>query len=175
MYLQNFEQYIVQPKQRTLKRANASSDDSTDDENSDDNGTSMTQWRDRYLNFVHPRTKPVVARLQYMSPDHKGAIWFLRLLLLHEPATSSTRIRTVNGLLQETFEHAARAMGLVHGVEEYTIYMPVGSHWVLNRQIITSAVQNAYFAWCTCNSPVGDFPRRSRRRLRLKSCTGRCR
>ena len=106
-YLQYFEQYIVQPKQRTSKRASASSDDSTDDENSDDN-------------FVYPRTKPVVARLQYMSPD-QGDIWFLCLLVLHEPATSWTRIRTVNGLLQETIEHAARAMGLVHGVEEYTI------------------------------------------------------
>ena len=35
--------------------------------------------------------------------------------------TSWTRIRTVNGLPQETFEDAARAIGLVHGVEEYTI------------------------------------------------------
>ena len=51
-----------------------------------------------------------------MSPD-EGDIWHLQLILLHEHTTSWTRIRTVNGLLQETFEDAARAIGLVHGVD----------------------------------------------------------
>ena len=44
----------------------------------------------------------------------------------HEHTTCWTRIRTVDGLLQETFEDAARAIGLVHGVEEYTICLQEG-------------------------------------------------
>ena len=60
-----------------------------------------------------------------MSPD-QGDIRYLRLLLLHEHTTNWTRLRTVNGVLQETFEDAARAIGLVHGPEEYTICLQEG-------------------------------------------------
>ena len=82
-YLQYYEQYIIQPKERTSKRSRPCDDASDDDEPSNDYGSSTTHWRDRYLNFVYLRSQPIVARLQYMSPD-QGDIWYLRLLLLHE-------------------------------------------------------------------------------------------
>ena len=124
-YLQYYEQYIIQPKERTSKRSRPCDDDSHDEETSNDNGSSTTHWRDLYLYFAYLRSKPIVARLQNMSPDQRD-IWYLRLLLLHEHTTSWTHIRTVNSLLHETFEDAARAIGLVHGVEEYTICLPEG-------------------------------------------------
>ena len=82
-YLQYYERYIIQPKERTSKRSRPCDDASDDDEPSNDYGSSTTHWRDRYLNFVYLRSPPIVARLQYMSPD-QGDIWYLRLLLLHE-------------------------------------------------------------------------------------------
>ena len=141
-YLQYYEQYNAQPKERTSKRSRPCDDASGDDETSNDNGSSTTHWRDQYLNFVHLRSKPIVARLQYMSPD-QGDLWYLRLLLLHEQTTTWTRLRTVNGVLQETFEDAARAIGLVHGVEEYPICLQEGIDFSTAkelRQLFTTLV-----------------------------------
>ena len=141
-YLQYYEQYIIQPKERTSKRSRPCDDDSDDDKTSNDNGSSTTHWRDLCLNFVYLRSKPIVARFRYMSPD-QGDIWYLRLFLLHEHTTSWTRIRTVNSLLQETFEDAARAIGLVHGVEEYTICPQEGIGFSTaneSRQVFTALI-----------------------------------
>ena len=55
---------------------------------------------------------------------YRSMRFFYLAILLHEHTTSWTRIRTVNGLPQEAFEDAARAIGL--GVEEYTICLREG-------------------------------------------------
>ena len=159
-YPQYYQQYIIQVKGRTSKRSRPCNEDSDDDETSNDNGSSTTHGRDLYLNFVYLRSKPIVARLQYMSPD-QGDIWYLRLLLLHEHTTSWTRIRTINGLLQETFEDAARAIGLVHGVEEYTICLQEGNGIGFStakelRQLFTTLILHGAPACALC---MGDFPR----------------
>ena len=49
--LQYYEQYILQPKERTSKRSRPCVGDSNDDETSNDNGSSTTRWRDQRLNF----------------------------------------------------------------------------------------------------------------------------
>lgn len=57
-----------------------------------------------------------------MSPD-QGDIWFLRLLLLHRPASSFVQFRFIHGFQYETYEQCAGDLGLVHDVNEYSICM----------------------------------------------------
>ena len=52
-YLQYYEQYIIQPKERTSKRSRPCDDDSDDNETSNDNGLPTIHWRDLYSNFVY--------------------------------------------------------------------------------------------------------------------------
>ena len=51
-YLQYYEQYNAQPKERTSKRSRPCDDASGDDETSNDNGSSTTHWRERYPIFL---------------------------------------------------------------------------------------------------------------------------
>jgi len=100
-FLDYFEQYTVQPKQRR-KRVNRnqqrseSDDDNSDGFDSDDPDHSVaSDHQDGYQNFVYRRQTPCVCRINFLKPD-SGDLWYLRLLLHHVPVSSWVDIRTVN-------------------------------------------------------------------------------
>ncbi|CAM9593390.1 unnamed protein product, partial [Ectocarpus fasciculatus] len=84
-FLDYFEQYTVQPKQRRRKR-----------------------------------NRHCVCRVNFLKPD-AGDIWYLRLLLHHIASTSWEHIRTVHGVLHDSHQSAAQALGLVADAEEYDL------------------------------------------------------
>ena len=102
-FLDYFEQYTVQPKQRR-KRVNRnqqrseSYDDNSDGFDSDDPDHSVaSDHQDGYQNFVYRRQTPCVCRIIFLMPD-SGDLSYLRLLLHHAPVSSWVDIRTVNNL-----------------------------------------------------------------------------
>ncbi|CAN0115114.1 unnamed protein product, partial [Ectocarpus fasciculatus] len=126
-YLDYFEQYTVEPKQRRRKRRNRnqqrgeSEDDNSDGYDSDDVDVSATPHdTDGYNNCVYRRRSPCVCRVNFLRPD-SGDIWYLRLLLHHIPASNWTDLRLYNGELHGSHQAAARARGLVADTEEYDL------------------------------------------------------
>ncbi|CAM9337287.1 unnamed protein product, partial [Scytosiphon promiscuus] len=105
-FLEYFEQFIVQLKQRR-KRVNPNQQRGDDDV-------------DGYNNYVYRRRSPCVCRINFMSPD-VGDIWYLRLLLHQVPASSWIDLRTVNGMNHDSYESAARALGIVADSQEFQI------------------------------------------------------
>ena len=76
---------------------------------------------DKYKNVVskrQSRTANHVARIHLKTVD-QGDVFYLRLLLHHKPARSFLDLRTVDGTVHETFESAARKLGLLSGDEEF--------------------------------------------------------
>jgi hypothetical protein len=63
-----------------------------------------------------------VTRLRTVRPGH-GDAFYLRLLLLHHSARSFEQLRTINGTQHESFQHAARAAGLLEDEEEGKLAM----------------------------------------------------
>lgn len=116
-FLDYFEQFTVQPKQRR-KRVNRnqqrgeSDDDNSDGFDSDDPDPAASDHQDGYQNFVYRRQSPCVCRINFLKPDCSD-LWYLRLLLYHIPASSWEDIRTVDNVLHPTHEAAAQARGLV--------------------------------------------------------------
>ncbi|KAK4702244.1 ATP-dependent DNA helicase PIF1, partial [Phenoliferia sp. Uapishka_3] len=67
---------------------------------------------------VHFRTRGTrVARIQTLRPN-QGEIFYLRAILMHEPALSWTDLLTHNGVLHQSFMEKARALGLFAEVNE---------------------------------------------------------
>ena len=64
--------------------------------------------------YVYRRERPHVFRVR-MSTPLRGEDFFLRVLLRHRAATSFTDLRTVDGVLLDTFEAACRALGYIEG------------------------------------------------------------
>lgn len=63
-----------------------------------------------------------IARLRAVRPG-LGEVFYLRLLLLHHSARSFQGVRTINGVVYETFQHAARAAGLLEEDNEGQLAM----------------------------------------------------
>ncbi|CAM9941562.1 unnamed protein product [Ectocarpus sp. 6 AP-2014] len=125
-YLDYFEQYTVEPKQRRKRRSRnhqrrESEDDNNDGYNSDDVDISAAPHdTDGYNNCVYRRRSPCVCRTNFLKPD-SGDTWYLRLLLHNIPASNWTDLRLYNGELHESHQSAARARGLVAVTQEYDL------------------------------------------------------
>ena len=115
--------YTVQPNERSSKRKknhnntdfeDSESDNSTSDsEDNADNQRNNSTKQDLYSNYVYRKTFPCVCRMNF-KPD-AGYAWYLRLLRHHIPSSSWENIRTVNGILHDTHNKAARQRGLLRG------------------------------------------------------------
>lgn len=57
------------------------------------------------------RVRPV-SRIQTVRPGH-GEVFYIRMLLFHQAARSFDDLRTVDGILHDTFQSAAHACGLL--------------------------------------------------------------
>lgn len=68
--------------------------------------------------IVRQRSKgEVIARIQTISPRH-GELFYIRALLLHKAARSFEELRTIQGIVSETFQEAAAALGLFANASE---------------------------------------------------------
>ena len=97
------------------------------------------KWLDLYGNIVSERTTTHVYRIQFQSPA-VGDLFYLRLLLHKVYARSFTALRTVSSAAgieteHETFQDAARALGLVAGDEEYFVCMEEASVYKVGKQL----------------------------------------
>ena len=116
-------------KKRKHKRR-ASDVHETDSEDSDNHGSdneslnhnppSNSHRTDLYGNYVYARQSKCVCRINFLKPD-AGDIWYLRLLLHHVAACSWNDIRTVQDMLYDSHEEAARQLGLVQDAQEYLL------------------------------------------------------
>lgn len=117
-YLDYFENYIV---------------------NSDRQSRQGRVFRDIHGSYVTPRSSDQhVARLTAFSPDispDKGDVFYLRPLLHHKPSRSFEGIRYHNGTVYDTFQDAARAMGIVQHDEEYRICIQEAILFNTGRQL----------------------------------------
>jgi len=66
---------------------------------------------------VGQRRQVTICRI-YRQHYGSGDVYYLRLLLLHRPARSFNELKTIDGFLHDTFQDAARALGLVHDENE---------------------------------------------------------
>lgn len=91
--LDYFERYIVHSRTETRKTGDSS--------------------REKFGHFfISWTSRDHVAPIYHMSP-YVGDIFFLRLLLSHEPARVFHQLRTHGVVVDDTFQEAAGAMGLV--------------------------------------------------------------
>ncbi|CAN0177300.1 unnamed protein product, partial [Laminaria digitata] len=141
-FLDYFENYTVQPK----KQHNNSEID-----------------KDLYSNYVYSRKAPCVCRVNFCKPD-AGDVWYLRLLLHHIVSSGWEDIRTVDGILYDTHNEAARQRGLVQDHEEYNIAFEEAIDFSTPRELRTLLVTliiagaPASSLWDTHNSSLdSDF------------------
>ena len=139
-FLDYFEQFTVQPKQRR-KRVNRnqqrgeSDGDNSDGFDSDDPDPAASDHQDGYQNFVYRRQSPCVCRMNFLKPDC-GDLCCLRLLLYHIPASSWEDIRTVDNVLHPTHEAAAQARGLVADLQEFDLTLREAKTFALHTNFV---------------------------------------
>ena len=140
-FLDYFEQFTVEPKQRRRKRGrrnqqrNESEDDNSDGYDSDDADPTATPNRiDGYGNYVYRRRSQCVCRVNFLKPD-SGDVWYLRLLLHHIASQSWEQIRTVDAVLHESHQSAAHALGLVADAQEYDLTLRESLNFSTPREL----------------------------------------
>lgn len=140
-FLDYFEQFSVEPKQRRRKRSrrnqqrSESEDDNSDGYDSDDmEPAALPHSTDGYQNYVYRRREECVCRVNFLKPD-AGDVWYLRLLLHHIAASSWEDIRTVNGILRDSHQSAAHALGLVADAQEYDLTFREAMHFSTPREL----------------------------------------
>ncbi|CAN0283168.1 unnamed protein product [Scytosiphon promiscuus] len=128
--LEYFEQFIVQLKQRR-KRVNPN--EQREEESRQTTAVTVTEVMTRL------RRSPCVCRINFMSPDVED-IWYLRLLLHQVPASSWIGLRTVNGIPHDSYEGAARALGIVADSQEFQITFREAITFSTPRELRSSLV-----------------------------------
>lgn len=73
--------------------------------------------RDRYKITARQHNLEHVARIQFLSPA-LGEVFYLRALLAHRPAVSFEDLRTINGRQYDTYQEAAKELGLFQNTNE---------------------------------------------------------
>ena len=75
------------------------------------------------LRNVRTRIRGVkICRLDYVALN-QGERFYLRCIIQIKPARSFQQLRTINGVIYETYQEAARALGLFNNMNEATIVM----------------------------------------------------
>lgn len=99
--------------------------------------------------IVRTRTKRrPIARIQTVHPG-KGEVFYLRMILLHRSARSFLDVRTWRGITYETFEAAARSMGLLDNIDEYTFTMQEA----VDQMMVGSPLRFLYVVLCLEGGP----------------------
>ncbi|XP_044005848.1 uncharacterized protein LOC122850854 [Aphidius gifuensis] len=85
----------------------------------------------------HPRQKQfnVIGRMYSTSPS-QIELFHLRLLLITvKGATSFENLRTINGILHDTYRSACLTLGLIEDDEEWNRAMTEGEVWMMPKQL----------------------------------------
>ena len=72
--------------------------------------------------------------MNFLKPD-AGDIWYLRLLLHHVAASSWNDIRTVQHVLYDSHEEAARQLGPVQDAQEYLLAFQEAITFSISREL----------------------------------------
>ena len=118
-YVEYYERYIVtKPSKNGTKTGSA-------DALKDSNGNTVKR---------RVRQNSSIARVSFLSPTN-GDVYYLRLLLLHCPASGfQDFLCKDDGSMHENYEEAARALGLVQQGEEYKLALREASFFLLASQ-----------------------------------------
>ncbi|XP_057338433.1 uncharacterized protein LOC130676299 [Microplitis mediator] len=93
------------------------------------NGTTMSSWQPRKKHFN------VIGRMYSVSPT-QIELFHLRLLLVNvKGATSFEDLRTVNGIMYDTFVATCLAAGLIEDDQEWKRTMSEVVVWIMPRQL----------------------------------------
>ncbi|KAK9065378.1 hypothetical protein SSX86_016761 [Deinandra increscens subsp. villosa] len=98
------------------------------------------------------RKKPSIGRLVYIHPT-SGELFYLRMLLNHKAGcTSFNDIRTVSGVVHETYRAACEAMGLIGDDTEWALTFEEAALWGTATELRFLFVQMLLF--CEVTNPI---------------------